>query len=241
MAAARVSFTWFGVAEEDADPRAEGPGPPEAFDAEGQYLSAGKEADRHEARRLPRRHGDPRNKVDSVLEGTGRCPTRSPSVRLDPAGHDVVESFAAQMADFRAELDDAVANLDRHYAELKQAAREATLGGLFKPVGLSRDRGRPLRRRRGTSPTCPSPPSDYLVQLSPGALRGRRRARGSPPGSRRGRAAGRAGVRGRVRPGWSPTSADRMAGTGEDGQPRVFRDSAIANLTDFFGRFGRKC
>ena len=36
------------------------------------------------------------------------------------------------MADFRTELDDAVNNLDRHYGELKQAARER-LGSLFNP------------------------------------------------------------------------------------------------------------
>ena len=29
----------------------------------------------------------------------------------------------------------------------------------------------------------------------------------------------------------------RMTGVGEDGQPRVFRDSAVDNLADFFGRF----
>ena len=31
---------------------------------------------------------------------------------------------------------------------------------------------------------------------------------------------------------------DRVTGVGEDGQPRVFRDSAVDNLSDFFGRFG---
>ena len=57
-------------------------------------------------------------------------PFPEPGVRL--IRHDDVEAFAAQMADFRAELDDAVANLDRHYAELKQAARDR-LGSLFNP------------------------------------------------------------------------------------------------------------
>jgi hypothetical protein len=30
---------------------------------------------------------------------------------------------------------------------------------------------------------------------------------------------------------------ERISGTGEDGQPRVFRDSAVENLTSFFQRF----
>jgi hypothetical protein len=30
---------------------------------------------------------------------------------------------------------------------------------------------------------------------------------------------------------------ERITGAGEDGQPRVFRDSAVANLSDFFARF----
>jgi hypothetical protein len=34
------------------------------------------------------------------------------------------------MADFKVELDDAVANLDRHFGELKQAAAER-LGSLY--------------------------------------------------------------------------------------------------------------
>jgi hypothetical protein len=29
----------------------------------------------------------------------------------------------------------------------------------------------------------------------------------------------------------------RITGAGEDGQPRVFRDSAVGNLSDFFARF----
>ena len=30
---------------------------------------------------------------------------------------------------------------------------------------------------------------------------------------------------------------ERISGVGEDGQPRVFRDSAVGNLTEFFDRF----
>ncbi len=30
---------------------------------------------------------------------------------------------------------------------------------------------------------------------------------------------------------------ERISGVGEDGQPRVFRDSAVGNLGEFFDRF----
>jgi hypothetical protein len=68
------------------------------------------------------------------------------------------------MADYKAELDDAVINLDRHFEELKRAAvgrrgplfnpadYPATLVGLF---GVSRDY--PTSSRRATSSA--SPPS----------------------------------------------------------------------------------
>ena len=35
-----------------------------------------------------------------------------------------------------------------------------------------------------------------------------------------------------------PAVRETVGGTGEDGQPRVFRDTAVANLSEFFGRFG---
>ena len=55
-------------------------------------------------------------------------PYPEPGVRL--IKQEKVEEFASQMADYRAELEDAVRNLDAHDAELKQAAAER-LGSLF--------------------------------------------------------------------------------------------------------------
>jgi len=126
MAAARVSFTWFGV--QKTLTREQKAQAAEAFDAEGQFLSAGKKLidTRHSAFRAVTAI---RGKVDAYWKGQS-LPYPEPGVRL--IRHDTVESFAAQMADCRTELDDAVANLDRHYAELKQAARER-LGSLFNP------------------------------------------------------------------------------------------------------------
>ena len=225
MAAARVSFTWFGV--QKTLTREQKARAAEAFGAEGQYLSAGKKLidTGHAAFRAVTAI---RGKADAYWRGLS-LPFPEPGVRL--IRHDVVESFAAQMADFRTELDDAVANLDRHYAELKQAARER-LGSLFNPS----DYPETLVGLFGVTWDFPNvEPPDYLVQLSPGLYEAER-ARVAARFEEAVQLAERAFVDEFAR--LVAHLCDRMAGTGEDGQPRVFRDSAVDNLSDFFGRFG---
>ena len=208
MAAARVSFTWMGTQKTlSADQRARAA---ETFGAEGQYLSAGKKLldTGHSAFRAVTAI---RGKVDAYWKGL-TLPFPEPGVRL--IRHDAVEPFAAQMADFRTELDDAVANLDRHYGELKQAARER-LGSLFN-VG---DYPETLVGLFGVEWDFPSvEPPDYLVRLSPRAVRGRAGAGGGPV--RRGRPAGRAGVPGGVRPARGPPDAGGSAGSARTASPR---------------------
>src|SRR3954449_8494382 len=158
MAAARVSFTWMGTQKSlNPDQKARAA---ETFGAEGQYLSAGKKLldTKHSAFRAVTAI---RGKVDAYWKGLS-LPFPEPGVRL--IRHDAVEGFAAQMTDFRTELDDAVANLDRHYGELKQAARER-LGSLFNAA----DYPETLVGLFGVEWNFPSvEPPDYLVQLSPG-------------------------------------------------------------------------
>src|SRR5215217_1575714 len=126
MAAARVSFTWMGT-QKTLSPEQKAQAA-ETFDAEGQFLSAGKKLldTRHSAFRAVTAI---RGKIDAYWKGTS-LPFPEAGVRL--IKHDAIEAFAAQMADFKAELDDAVTNLDHHYAELKQAAADR-LGSLFNP------------------------------------------------------------------------------------------------------------
>src|ERR1700712_5390293 len=57
-------------------------------------------------------------------------PFPEPGVRL--IRRDQVEDFVGLLEEYRVELLDAVANLDLHYGELKQAASER-LGRLFNP------------------------------------------------------------------------------------------------------------
>ena len=134
------------------------------------------------------------------------------------------------MADFRTELDDAVANLDRHYAELKQAARER-LGSLFN----SSDYPETLVGLFGVEWGFPSvEPPDYLVQLSPGLYEAER-TRVAARFEEAVRLAEQAFLDEFSRLVTHLT--ERISGVGEDGQPRVFRDSAVGNLQEFFERF----
>ncbi|WP_435011921.1 hypothetical protein P12x_006155 (plasmid) [Tundrisphaera lichenicola] len=224
MAAARVSFTWFGV--QKALTREQKARAAEAFDAEGPFLSAGKKLidTRHVAFRAVTAI---RGKADAYWRGQS-LPFPEPGVRL--IRHEVVESFAAQMSDFRVELDDAVADLDRHYGELKQAARER-LGSLFNPS----DYPESLVGLFGVLWDFPNvEPPDYLVQLSPGLYEAER-ARVSARFEEAVQLAEQAFLDEFAR--LVAHLTERITGVGEDGQPRVFRDSAVENLTAFFERF----
>src|SRR3954469_14680215 len=112
FAAVRVSFTWLGVRKSlSADQRQQAA---DGFGADGQFLSAGKKL-------LDTRHA----KYKAVTAVRGRVggywkslslPYPEPGLRLIRQAD--VEPFAAQMNKFKTDLDDAVAELDRHYDEL---------------------------------------------------------------------------------------------------------------------------
>ena len=134
------------------------------------------------------------------------------------------------MADFRTELDDAVADLDRHYAELKAAARER-LGSLFNPA----DYPETLVGLFGLAWDFPNvEPPDYLVRLSPGLYEAER-ARVAARFEEAVELAERAFLEEFAR--LVAHLTERISGVGEGGQPLVFRDSAVGNLHEFFGRF----
>ena len=127
MAACRVQFTWFGTKKSlTAEQKAQAAEP---FDAQGQFLSAGKKLldTKHNAFRAVTAI---RGKItDHWRELT--LPFPEPGVRL--IKHDQIEAFDQSMADLEAELDDAVRTLDQHFDELKQAAAQR-LGTLFSPT-----------------------------------------------------------------------------------------------------------
>ena len=73
--------------------------------------------------------------------------------------HEQVEGFDQQMADFKAELEDAVRNLDQCFGEMKQAAAQR-LGSLFNPA----DYPETLAGLFGVSWDYPNiEPPDYLI------------------------------------------------------------------------------
>src|SRR3954467_4926394 len=101
MAACRVRFTWFGV-QKTLTPEQKAQAA-EAFDAEGQFLSAAKKLldTKHSAFRAVTAV---RGKIDSCWKGLS-LPFPEPGVRL--IKQEKVDEFATTMADSKAELDHA--------------------------------------------------------------------------------------------------------------------------------------
>ena len=182
MAACRVSFTWWGVQKTlTSEQKAQAA---QAFDAEGQFLSAGKKLldTKHTAFRAVTAI---RTKIGDYWKGLS-LPFPDPGVRLIKL--EDVESFDRQMADYRAELDDAVANLDRHFDELRRSAARR-LGSLFN----ASDYPETLIGLFGVSWDFPA---DRAARV-PGPAHARAlpaRAGAGPGPVRGGRPAGRAGV-----------------------------------------------
>ena len=224
MAACRVQFTWWGVQRAlTAEQKAQAA---QAFDAEGEFLSAGKKLldTKHTAFRAVTAI---RTKISDYWKGLS-LPFPEPGIRLIKL--DAVEDFDRQMADYKAELDDAVANLDRHFDELKRAAARR-LGSLFNPS----DYPETLIGLFGVSFDFPSiEPPDYLVQLAP-ELYQREQERVRARFEEAVRLAEQAFLEDFARLVGHLT--ERITGTNDDGSPKVFRDSAVQNLDEFFERF----
>jgi hypothetical protein len=224
MAAVRVSFTWFGVSKTlTPEQRATAA---EAFDAEGQFLRATKKL-------LDTK--DPAYRAVTAVRGkigaywkSQSLPFPEPGVRLIRQSE--AEAFARQLEDYKIELDDAVAELDRHFGELKRAARER-LGSLYNEA----DYPETLRGLFAVAYDFPSvePPS-YLVALSP-QLYEQEQARIAARFEEAVRLAEQAFLEEFAR--LIEHLTERISGTNEDGTPKVFRDSAVGNLAEFFERF----
>ncbi|WP_165253681.1 hypothetical protein [Paludisphaera soli] len=223
-AAARVAFTWLGTRKALTAPQRDRAA--EAFDAEGGCLSAGK-------RLLDVKH--PAFRAVTAVRGRIRSywrevslPFPEPGVRL--IRRDAVDEFARRIADFRGELDEAVADLDRRYGELRAAAARR-LGSLYDPADY------PATLVGLFAVACDFPsvePPDYLMRLAPD-LYERERARMESRFEEAVALAERAFAEEFAR--LVEHLAERLDGVGDDGRPKVFRDSAVENLGNFFDRF----
>ena len=223
MAAVRVAFTWFGV-RKSLSPQQKAVAA-ESFGAEGEYLSAGKKL-------LNTSH--PAFKAVTAIRGRAisywkgiSLPYPEPGIRL--VRQDDLAAFTVQMVTTKDELEDAVAQLDLRFAELKAAAR-GRLGRLFNPA----DYPECLRGLFQIDWDYPSvEPPDYLRQFSP-ALFAEEQARVAARFDEAVRLAEEAFTSelGKL----VSHLTERLTGQ-EDGKPKVFRDSAVENLAEFFSRF----
>jgi len=140
MAAVRLAFMWFGTRKTlTREQTAEAA---DAFGAEGGFVSAGKKLvdTRHP---LFKAVTAARGRILSYWKGVS-LPFPEPGIRL--IRQDDITAFQVHLTTLKADLDEAVANLDQHFSELKTAARErlgrlynASPGRLPRTSGDSRD------------------------------------------------------------------------------------------------------
>lgn len=223
MAAVRVSFVWLGVRKTlTPEQKAEAAEP---FGTDARFLSAGK-------RLLDTSHPmfkqltAVRNRILSFWKAMS-LPYPEPGVRL--IRQDRIDGFTTRMREFQDELSEAVATLERNYDDLKLTARQR-LGSLYNPA----DYPDSLQTMFVVDFDFPSvEPPDYLQQLNPALYEAQ---------CRRMQARFDEAVKlaeeaflGELAKLVSHLT-ERLSGQ-EDGKPKVFRDSAIENLAEFFKRF----
>lgn len=223
MAAVRLMFTWLGarktLTQEQKSQAAD------TFGAERAYVSAGKKL-------LDTSHPSfkavtaVRTRVIAFWRGIS-LPYPESGIRL--IRQDDVSSFTVQMTSLKAELDEAVIQLDERYDELKSAARRR-LGSLYN----SGDYPATLRGWFDVSYDFPSvEPPEYLRQLSP-QLYQQEASRIAARFDEAVQLAEQAFAEELSK--LVSHLTERLSGN-EDGKPKVFRDSVVANLREFFERF----
>ena len=223
MAAARVSLSWLGTRKTLTPEQKQEAAEP--FGTDARFLSAGK-------RLLDTAH--PAFKAVTAVRGrviaywkSVSLPYPEPGVRL--IRQQKIDEFAAQMREFQEELTEAVENLDRHYTDLKAAARQR-LGSLYNGA----DYPESLRGAFAIEFDFPSvEPPPYLQQLNPRLYeeecqRVQARFDEAIHLAEQAFTTELAKLVGHL--------TERLSGA-DDGKPRVFRDSAVENLTEFFQRF----
>lgn len=222
-AAVGIAFTWLGTRKTlTTEQKAQAAN---TFGAEGQFLSAGKKLldTRHPAFKAVT---SVRSRILWLWRGMS-LPFPEPGIRL--IRQDQIDVFAEQLTGLKEELDEAVSRLDEHYAELKSAAR-VQLGSLFNPA----DYPDSLQGMFHVTWDFPSvEPPDYLRQLNPEVYR-----QECERVTNRFDEAVQLAEAAFVEELQSLVShvTERLSGKA-DGKPKVFRDSAIENLTQFFERF----
>lgn len=221
--ACRVKFKWFGTNKSltpDQKSRAA-----ESFGAEGAAISAAKRLidTKHECYRALT---SVKNQINRFWRESS-LPYPEPGIRLIP--NDSVDSFNSTLLTFKEQLETAIAVLDEHYWELKEAAR-TRLGSLFNcddyPSSLTSE-----FEVSWSFPTVNAP--DYLRRLSPEIYR-RECERVRTQFSNAVQLAEQ------MFQGELAELVDHLAerlSVDDNGKQKTFRDSTITNLQSFFNRF----
>jgi hypothetical protein len=222
-AAVRVSLHWWGVHRALTNQQKEEVSAGYAADA--RFLTAGKKLIdvRHEAfRKLT----SIRTRLTSYWKGLS-LPYPEPGVRLIRQAD--IEAFVHSMEGFRDELTGAEAELDAVYEQIKADARER-LGRLYEPADYP-PRLEGLFRVEWDFPSVEPP--EYLLRLSPEVYEQERQ-----------RVAARFDEAVRLAEQAFATEFARLLAhlgerlnSGEGGERRIFRDSVVGNLKEFFQRF----
>jgi hypothetical protein len=223
MAAVRLSFTWLGVRKTlTSEQKAQAA---ETFGAQDSFLSAGKkllDTSHHAFRDVTAVRGQ----IQSYFKNVS-LPFPEPGIRL--VRQDQVTPFIDQLSLYRNQLEEAVTELDSHYSELQSAARRR-LGTLYN----SADYPGSLIGLFSVDWDFPSvEPPDYLRQISP-ELYEQEQARIVARFEEAVQLAEEA-FTGELAKLVSHL-ADRVSGD-SDGKPKIFRDTAVTNLHEFFERF----
>jgi len=218
-----VNIQWFGTRKSlTREQKSEAA---DTFGAESTFFSAGKKL-------IDTSH--PAFKAVTSIKGrivglwkAETLPFPEPGVRL--IRQDRIDSFNTRMQELREELEEAVWQLDNHFAELKSAARER-LGRLFNAA----DYPASLRSMFAVTWDFPSvePPS-YLQALNP-ELYQQECQRVQSRFDEAVRLAEEMFIAELAK--LVSHLTERLSGQ-DDGRAKIFRDSAIDNLTEFFGRF----
>jgi hypothetical protein len=154
-------------------------------------------------------------------------PYPEPGIRL--IRQEDIGGFNLQLTTLKGDLQEAVEQLEAHYGELRAAARER-LGRLFK----ASDYPATLRGTFDVAWDLPSvEPPDYLRRLSPTLYR-QECERVQAWFNEAVQLAEQAFIEELSRLVTHLT--ERLSG-GNDGKPKIFRDSAVENLCEFFQRF----
>lgn len=223
MTAARVSFTWFGTRKSLSREQKEQAA--DSFGAESDFLSAGKKL-------IDTQH--PKFKAVTAVRTRTVNYWKGMSLPYPETGirlirQDALDDFARRMNGFRGELEEAVVDLGDHYDELMNAARRR-LGSLYSAA----DYPASLQGLFAVDWEFPSvEPPDYLRRLNPELYEQEcERVR-----SRFDEAVRLAEAAFIDEFAQLVSHLCERLGGGHHGRPKVFRNSAVDNLRDFFERF----